>query len=364
MDSIPKKQQIAPFLVFFVIHSVQIGIGILGFQREVANSAGYDSWIAVIIATLGTTIVLFIIFKVIELGKGDLIQTHYFVYGKIFGRLFNVVIAIYFTAIVIGVIRTYIEILQVWFFEDLSVFWFTFSFLLLAIYIVNGGFKTIVGISFFSVILPIYVYFTFLFAVPYSDYTDFLPVLDHSLKSIMKASFQLSLSFIGYEALLIFYPFIQDGKKAKKWAHLGNLATGFIYLFIIFISFGYYSEPQLRHIIWATISIWKIVKLSFLWRFEYIGIATWFLVILPNICIPLWCASRIMKKTVKITQRKALIGISIVVLVLTSSLFQTRKQISAFLQLLGNVGVIINFIYIPLLLLLVLIARKVKKGEK
>ncbi len=363
MESINKGKQIAPYLVFFVIHSVQIGIGILSFQRVIAKSAGYDSWISVIIATACAHIALFVIFKVLELGKGDLIETHYFVYGNIFGRIINVLFALYFTSLVIGVIRGYIEILQVWLFEDLSVFWFALSILLLAIYIVNGGFRTIVGISFFSIVLPLYIYFVFLFAVPYSDYTDFLPVLDHSFKSIMKASFQLSFSYIGYETLLIFYPFIQDGKKAKKWAHLGILITGFIYLYIIFISFGFYSEPQLEHIIWATPSIWKIVKLPFMWRFEYIGISTWFLVILPNICIPLWCASRIMKKTIKITQRKSLIWISIVVLIV-SPLLQTRTQIGQYLQIVGKAGLVLNYMYIPIILLLLLATRKVKKVEK
>ncbi|MBS4208485.1 GerAB/ArcD/ProY family transporter [Bacillus sp. FJAT-50079] len=362
MVPIPKTKQISPYLVFFVIHAMQIGIGILGFQRDIAKTAGYDSWLSVIIGTICALISLFIMFKVLELGKDDLADTHYFVYGKIFGRLFNMITSLYFIGVAIAIIRTYIEILQVWLFEDLSVFWFSFSFLLLAIYIINGGFRTIVGIAFFSVILPFYLYFIFLFAVPYSDYSDFLPLLHHSFSKIIKASFQLSLSFIGYEALLIFSPFIEDRQKAKKWAYLGILMTGFIYLYITFISFGFYSEPQLSHIIWATPSLWKIVKFSFLWRFEYIGISTWFLVILPNICITLWCASRLMKKTIKITQRKALFLISFIVLI-ASSFFETRQQIITFLNLMGNIGIIFNFIYVPLLLLFIFIARKVKKAE-
>lgn len=360
MDSILKGKQISPYLVFFVIHSMQIGIAILGFQREIANSAGYDSWVAVIFATAVAHIALFIMFKVVELGKGDLIEAHYYVFGKIVGKLFNIIFIVYFTALIIAVLRAYVEILQVWVFPTLSLFWFTFSFLLLALYIVNGGFRTIVGISFFSVVLPFYIYFIFLFAVPYSDYTDFLPILHHSLKDILTATLQLSIAYLGYETLLIFYPFIQDGKKAKKWAHYAILFTGFIYLFIIFISFGYYSEPQLQHIIWSTLSIWKIVKLPFLWRFEYIGISMWSLVILPNICIPLWCASRIMKKTMKVTQRKAMIWIAIFTLII-SQFFQTRLEIEAFLSVINKTGFVINYIYIPFLLLILLAVRKVKK---
>ncbi|MEK3887813.1 GerAB/ArcD/ProY family transporter [Bacillus sp. FSL K6-3431] len=360
MDSIAKGKQIAPFLVFFVIHSMQVGIGVLGFQRYIAKSAGYDSWISVLIALAASHIVLFIIFKVIELGKGDLVDTHFFLFGKIAGTFFNIILALYFIIITITVLRPYVEILQAWMFQDGSIFWFTLSFLLLAIYIVNGGFRTIVGISFFSVVLPFYIYFVFLFTIPYSDYSDFLPLLSHSFKDIFKASMHLSISYLGYETLLIFYPFIQNGKDSKKWAHLALLGTGVIYLFITVISFGYYSEEQLKNIIWATLSMWKIVKLSFIWRFEYIGIAMWSLVILPNICISLWCASRIIKKSIKVTQKKALYWIAAIVLGV-SVLFQTRQQLDLFITWVGKIGFIMNYIYIPLVLLLVIIVKKVKK---
>ncbi|CAM4151190.1 GerAB/ArcD/ProY family transporter [Lederbergia lenta] len=360
MDSIPKGKQIAPFLVFFIIHSMQIGVGALGFQRFIAKTAGYDSWISVLIALAFSHIIMFIIFKIVKLGKGDLIDTHYFVYGKIVGRIFNLLFAIYFIIITVTIVRPYVEILQTWVFLNGSVFWFTLSFLLLAIYIINGGFRTIVGIAFFSVIIPFYLYFIFLFTLPYTDFSDFLPILDHSLQDIFKASLHLSISYLGYETLLIFYPFIQNGMDGKKWAHLGLLFTGFIYLYITILSFSYYSEEQLQHVIWPTLSMWKIVKLSFIWRFEYIGITTWSLVILPNICIALWCASRIIKKTINISQKVSLYIIAPLVLII-SLILQTRQQIDQYITWVGNIGIIINYFYIPLLLLLVIIARKVRK---
>ncbi|MCR2823095.1 spore germination protein [Lederbergia panacisoli] len=360
MGSTEKGMQISPYLVFFLVHSMQIGIGVLGYQRQISKNAGYDAWIAVLIACVLSHIILFIIYKIAELGKGDMNDTQSYIFGKYVGGIFNLIFAIYFISIAIAVTRAYIEILQIWLFQDLSVFWFTFSFLILAVYIVNGGIRTVTGMAFFSVVIPFYLFFAFLFAVPYSDYSDFLPILHHSFKDIFKATLQLSIAYLGYETLLYYYPFIQNPKKSKKWAHFGLLFTCIIYIFITFISFGYYSEGQLQHIIWATLSIWKIVKLSFMWRFEYIGIATWFMVILPNICIPLWCASRIMKKTIKTSQRSALFWISAVILFIVP-LLETRHQIESFLNFINQAGFIINFIYIPLFFIIVLIVKKVKK---
>ncbi|MBS4200209.1 GerAB/ArcD/ProY family transporter [Bacillus sp. FJAT-49732] len=360
MDSTLKGKQVAPYLVFFLVHSMQVGVGVLGFQRQISNIAGYDSWIAVLIACILSHVVLFLIYKIAEMGKGDLNETHSYLFGKVVGGLFNLIFASYFIALIISIMRSYIEILQIWLFPDLNVFWFAFIFLLLAIYIVNGGLRSVTGIAFFSVVVPFYLFFMFLFAVPYSDYSDFLPLFHHSFKDILRATWKMSFLYIGYETLLYYYPFIQNPKKSKLWAHLGLILTCIIYLYITFISFGYYSEPQLQHIIWATLSIWKIVKFSFMWRFEYIGIATWFIVILPIICIPLWCASRIMKKTLNITQRSGMIWLSTVILVIVP-LFQTRLQIVSLVNHINQVGLIINFFYIPLLFLILLIVKKVKK---
>ena len=40
---------ISPFLIMFIIHSNQVGVGILGFPRYIAAYAGNDAWIVVII---------------------------------------------------------------------------------------------------------------------------------------------------------------------------------------------------------------------------------------------------------------------------------------------------------------------------
>lgn len=40
---------ITPFYSFFLIHTMQIGVGILSFQRNIAQHAGHDAWMVVIL---------------------------------------------------------------------------------------------------------------------------------------------------------------------------------------------------------------------------------------------------------------------------------------------------------------------------
>ncbi|KAB7707352.1 GerAB/ArcD/ProY family transporter [Bacillus aerolatus] len=362
MQSIEAQRKIEPFIVFFVIASTQIGSGFLVFQRTVAKSAGYDAWIAVIIAGIMTHIVMFLIYKMLKEEGADLASIHQQVFGKWLGGLFNLLFVGYFCYGLLTVTRTYIELVQVWMFPDLNVFLFTLFFFVLVFYAVNSGLRVIGGLSFFSIVLPLYLIFIFLFILPYTDFRNFFPIYDHSIKEILQATKDLTVVMIGYEIILVFYPFIKNGQQSKKWAHFGLLFTTLIYLYTTVLSFAFFSEEQLKETIWPTLSMLKIVELPFIERFEYIGVINWNIIIIPNVCIYLWCASRLLKRTVKIQQRKSVVGLLFIILLIIPQL-ETRYQVDKLDDYFSDIGFIINYLYIPLLFVLLSIVRKVKKRQ-
>jgi hypothetical protein len=60
------KDMINAYLLFFVVHSAQIGVGVHGFQRIVYQDAKHDAWISVLLAGLATHIVAFCMIKTLE----------------------------------------------------------------------------------------------------------------------------------------------------------------------------------------------------------------------------------------------------------------------------------------------------------
>lgn len=357
---VPEKGKVSPFLVFFLLHSMQVGIGILGFQRIIALTAGYDAWISVIVAGISVHIILWMMYKIAEIGNGDIVSAHIYVFGDKIGKLLAFPFILYFCLIMITILRSYIEVIQVWMFQDLSTFWFAFAFFCLAIYIVFGGFRTVTGIAFFGVVLPAYLILTFFFTFPYAHIDNLLPVLDHSIKSILLGSFQMSLTYLGWEVLLFIYPFIKEPQKSKKWAHLGVFYTTFLYTVLAITTFSYFSEGQLQKNIWATLTMWKIVEMPFVERFEYIGIANWNIIILPNCCIALWCASRVLKRVTHMKQKYGVVLISMICLVIIS-FFKTREQIDTLITYTGRIAFFLNYGYVPVLFLMLLVMKKVKK---
>jgi spore germination protein AB len=356
---VPERLQISPFLVLYLIMSMQIGIGVLGYQRIIAQAAGYDAWISVLGAGLSIHIIVWMIYKICGTVEGDIVAANAYVFGKKIGALVSTFFIIYLLIFALAVLRTFIEVIQVWMFPEMSIFWFSLVFLMLSVYIVFGGFRTVTGIAFFCIVLPSYLLLTFGFALRFADFRNLLPIFDHSLKEFATSAFKMSLTYIGFEIPLFFYPFIKDAPKSQKWAHLGVFLTTMIYTLLAIITFMYFSEAQLAKSIWATLEMWKIVTMPFVERFEYIGIANWNLIILPNICIALWGASIILKRAFKLRQRKGVIILAIVCLI--SILFlDTRAKINFLNDWTGKIGFAVTYVYVPFLFFATMIAKKVK----
>lgn len=358
--SIPESKKIAPFLIFFVLHKMQIGIGVLGFQNIITKSAGYDAWISIILMGIGIHIVIWMMYKMLKIADGDFIAIHTLIFGRKISKIIGFLFILYFCIFAVTILRTYIEIVQVWMFPELNTFWFALVFFILATYINYGGFRTVTGLAFFGTVLPMYILIFFLFTIPFADFTNLLPVFNHSVKEVLIGSKDLTLTVLGFEVLLFIYPFIQNPEKSKKWAHFGILFTILSYLYLAILTFAYFPEAQLEKNIWPTLTMWKIIEMPFVERFEYIGIANWCIIILPNISIAIWCASRLTKQIFSIKQRNSVPILAMICLVGTSLLL-TRNHVNVLNNWVADIGFYFNFVYIPLLFFATLIVKKVKK---
>ncbi|WP_270182550.1 GerAB/ArcD/ProY family transporter [Alkalihalobacillus sp. CinArs1] len=357
---VKEQHKISPFLVFYLVHTMQVGVGVMGFQRIVTKEAGNDAWISVLAAGLSLHLIIFLMYKILLKENGDIISVHKNLFGKWLGGFLSWILIIYFIAMSITVLRTYIEVVQVWMFPDLNKWIFGCVFLLLVYYCLSGGFKVVTGISFFGVVLPFYLLLTMAFPLYHGHFRDLLPVLNHSISELYAGAKGASLPYLGFSTLLIYFPFIKDPAKSHRWAQGGHLLTVFMYVVVMVATIAFFSERQLEKTIWATLTTWKIAEMPFVERFEYIGIATWALVILPNMCITVWVAGRGIRRLIKVKQRKATIPILILVLIVNGMLTE-RGNIDLLNSSISEVGFYMTYIYIPLLFLLQFIVYKVRK---
>ena len=354
--------RISHYLVFYMINAVQIATGILGFQRYISIHAGYDGWIAVILAGILFHILIWIMYKMLNRSKGDLISIHQELFGKWLGGALSIFFTFYFSLQAISILSSFAMIYRVWMFPDLSNWEFAFIYLILVYYAVSKGFRVIAGVCFFGVVLPSFLMITYIPPFFYGDFRHLLPLFTHSYQEILAATKQMTYSYLGIETLLIFYPFIKNPEKSQQWAHYGNLYTLFVYLVITISSFVYYSEEKLSHSIWATLTMWKIVSLPVVDRFEVIGLTIWILVVLPNMCLLVWSSGRIVKRVANIPQ-KIFLPIILIMLYIPICMMNDLETTKYVTDITGRIGFYLVYAYIPLLAILYLSYKKVRKPE-
>lgn len=353
--------KISSQLVFFTIHSVQVGVGILGFQSILVQYAGYDSWISLFIAELATHAIIWMMYKILNYGKSDIISIQKRIFGKWIGGFLSFIFVLYFLLLAIMTLRIYIQVVNVWMFPRANIIVIASIFAVLLYYVISGGFKVVAGMCFLGVVIPLYLILTLLAPLEFAHYSNLLPIMTHSIYSILLSAKEAVLSFLGFETLLIYYPFIKKAEASQKYAHYGVMFTVFIYLCVAIVSFVFYSEGQIKSYLWPTLEFWKIIQMPFVERFEFIGISSWALVILPNMSLFLWSSSRGIRSIFGLNQKKTLMGL-LAILVFCMWFFQGHIRVDQLTNSVANLGLIISFVYIPLLFVILMVHKKVRKS--
>ncbi len=316
------------FLVFFVVHATQIGVGLQGFQRIIYRDAHQDAWISVLIAGLGTSILVFVIIKTLELYESsDIYGIHYDVYGFFFGRLFNAIYIFYVLICFFVVLRNYIEVIQAWVFPELSLWFLSLSIILLVVYGITSGIRSMVGIAFFSVTLSLWLLVFLVYPLQYARWDQMLPMMEADILSLLKGAYNMTFTMLGFEILYVIYPYIKEKKKVQKFAQFGLLFSTIIYVALMIVAIIYFSGMQLERTIWATLSLFKIVRLPFIERFEYVAITYWMLIILPNLIFYMWSACRGIKRMFNIEETKSVWFFSAIILIAVQFIV-TRTQVN------------------------------------
>ncbi|WPZ19307.1 GerAB/ArcD/ProY family transporter [Geobacillus subterraneus] len=363
-QAVDERFLISPFLVFFIVHATQVGVGMLGFQRPLMKEAGQDAWMAVLLAGLAAHALISLMYRLLSYSPsgGDIVSLHEHYFGRWFGGVLSTGLLFYYALAAFTVLQSYIEIIKVWVFPLMGAWQFSLIFLVLTYYAVSGGFRVVAGLCFWGVVIPFVTIFPMVFfPLEYAQYRNLLPVFDHSPAQIIKAANDMALQYLGFEMLLMYYPFLKNAPSSQKWAHAANALTTFIYLTVMFISIIFYNKEQIEHVTWPTLTLAKIPQVPFIERMEYIVISIYVLVVFPIIAVSVWAATRIAKQLFSVRQRRSL-PVLLACLFIGTLFFQEKTAIERLMQWTAKVGFSVIAVYVPLLYVYVWAAEKVKKS--
>jgi spore germination protein (amino acid permease) len=353
---------ISGFLVFFLIHSSQVGVGSLTFQRMVFKNAGQDAWISVILMGLSLHLIVHMIYKMLGNPAKDLTDLHRIIFGNILGNALSLLIVGFFILVALSVLRSYIEVIQVWVFPSLKTWELALLFICVIYYLVSGGFRVVAGFCFFGVLISTFAMILFYFPIKHGKLNNLLPMFNHSFQDLLKSAKASTGLFIGFETLLIYFPFIKTPEKTEKWSHYALLFSTLKYLALIVFALLYYSQGLLKQMVWPALGITKIMELSFLARFEYLFIFLWLIIYFPSVCLSIWSCTRITKKTTNLKPRLSLLLILSILFIAVINV-KDRFMVDALGKFVSEVGFYFIFAYIPLIFILSWIQKSLRKNN-
>lgn len=344
-------------LLFFIICAAQVGVGVHGFQAVIYQNAKHDAWISILISFLAVNLLMIVTFKLLEMYESnDIFGINLDIFGKYIGNFINLLLVLYCGAAFFAIIRNYTDVINAWVFPELKPSFIVITLLILVIYAFTAGLRIIIGICFFSFFLGLWIPIALLLPLDYANVNYLLPVFSNDLIDILKGAYYMSFTIVGFEVIHVLYPFVKEKKKAKKYVHLGLLFTMVLYLFVMIITLTFFSGEQLEKTIWATLSLFSIIRLPFLERIELITICFWMIVILPNLCLYAWSAYRGFMRIAPIKETKFIIIFSLLIFI-ASFFVETRTQIHAFNYTFGTIAFYIVLVY-PIFMYFIALIKK------
>ncbi|MBO9129338.1 GerAB/ArcD/ProY family transporter [Bacillus sp. 165] len=362
--TIPKHLMFPSSLLFFVITTLQVGVGITNFPRILFIDTGQDSWISVILAGLLTHITLFIIVRILSrYDQQDLYDIHKILFGKKISVIVNGCIIVYLISSALSILLGYFEIIRAFLFEDAPMWLVITVMITLTIYAVFGGIRVIVGVAFVSFLLTTWLLPVMVQSIEYFDYLHFFPVLEANPKELALGTYHMTFALTGFEILYFFYPYAQDKRKAGIYAQLGALCTNLIYLYVMVLNLGFYSNQQLEKTLWPSLSLFKVIRFPFLEQFEVLIVSLFMLVILPNFTTLFWSASKGMKKLLPVRQKTG-IFICAFTIIIAAFFFNTSVQINSYTTWFSKIAFYFIYIYPLFLFLFSIVFEKIRNKKK
>lgn len=337
------------FLMMFIVHDIQTGIGLAGFQKIIFAVTGHDAWISVIVAGLFAHLIVWIMFRTLyKFDSKDLFEIHQELLGKIAGNTLNVIYIMYLFSTSLAILRNYVEMVQVWLFPELQTWGLELILLGISLYAIKGGVRTIVGMSLIFIVITFWMNFLLAYPIQFATFNNILPIMNTSLPVIINGATKMSFTLLGFEIIYFVYPYVKEKKKAQIFSQFGLLYTNIQLTLIMLVSVTFFSPGELLRTDWATFTMLKIIKMPIIERFEFFGVSLWMLIILPNLVLYLWAATKGCKRVLGYQQKKVIIPCLGIVYV-CSLFFESRTSMDLLNDTISQVGKYVAFVY-PLIL--------------
>ncbi len=355
---VKKKKVLNSYHVVFLVQNIMIGMGLLSLNHTL-SAVGYGQWwFPLLFGVVANITLIPMIWISLQYQDDDLFDIHEKLLGKWIGKLINTLLIVYAVIIFAAVIQKYLDLIQVSVLSDRTIMGHLIIFLLLAIFIIKGGIKSLARFCILTFFLTGWMVYYLKWGIADGEITHLLPLFNFNKLEFFDAFKNGYTAMVGYELIMVYFPYIIKPYKAFKHATIGIWNTIFFYISVTFVGTMYFSEWQLEHLLFPVLKLFQAVDLSFIEQIDTFALTIWVFLMLTTVGGYLWMAKKGMDSVRNKNSQFHIYVAAVLVFIVINLPFPM------FLAKLYETIFLISFgvILWPILLIAIHSVRKMKKG--
>jgi spore germination protein (amino acid permease) len=294
---------------FILIIHTQTGVGVLSLPYDMHNSVHSDGWFSVLIAGVLVQGLLFVYLLLLKrFDSQNLLEISSLLLGKKIGKMISFFYTLYFLSIASLILVLYIGIIDRWILPY-TPNWIIGALLVLAgIYLCLDGLRVLA--RFYTLVTPLMLILLLLISYTLKDANVYyiLPIGQAGMKDIFLGSKDALLSMLGFEAVLMTFPFVSGSNRKKfKVMSFANLLITLLYAYMIIISFLYFSPDELKILPEPILYMLKSYTFKTIERTDLLFLSIWIIMVLSSFGTYLFLGAKCGKVLFKKTPHKKLI---------------------------------------------------------
>lgn len=351
-------------LIFIAI----VGSTVTYLPRDMAEGAGRDGWIAILAAGIAVFLAACFIYLLCRrFPQKTLGEFSALILGKPLGLLFSGLYILY-ALLTAGInLRVFVEVSRTW-----TMFWtpmIVFIALLLVpvLYIVSLGIVPLGRLAELILFTTLLTFLLMLLPMAQFNFIHLKPVGQEGLITIAGAAPRAFYAYMGFETLLVLFPFVKNRHKVYRLYFLAIFLAGVMFAGAAVMVYGVSGVEHARQQIWPLMEYLGTGRFLFIERIDNLFLFVMTAKIIGLVAVQYYAATITMAH---ITSKKLF---RLWALVLLPALFAItflpghQYQVFEYAALVGSGG----FVFITLLVLLLLLVavirgqdeRKDKKGQ-
>lgn len=358
-----KQTEITNNQLTFSLVAIVIGSGILSLPKTVAEKGYQDGWIIVL---LGSFIPLLSIFSIILLFKRfpgyEFFDICKFLLGKYLGRVLYFLYIVYGLIFGVTSISVFTSVLNTYILPKTPSNVIFILMIAVALYIINGGIKVVARFNELTFYIFLMLLFFIIPSLKQAEPTFLFPVFTTPVMDLLSGSLKTSWSFVGFEYLLILYPFVKNKKKAVSSSLLAFFIIMAVYIYVVIVCNLIFGPYAVKNYLWPVLVLLKVTDILVIERLEFFFILLWVGVAIRPMLNQLFSTTYLISKLFGIKKMVNASIIGALAMFIIQYLSNTTLKSFKLSNFFGTAGLVFGTA-IPVLLLLMsfVFNKKVKK---